>query len=280
MRLLIAFLAVLLISSSPVYAEIKQTINIEYDPTPDDAFNNDDIQSIDTILGSTSADIDRALIAGININGVEAGGSVGEFGNYGVFGRTLLAGSLRAQVDIEADIAAPPFGTPSSAEANFIIDGGSFEFVAGPGTTLEFQLTLQSNFNIVFQSRIDITGDTTFVNPTAIFGGDDIGATQNPLNPTLFDIPLSFQTADLGILNPGEIIELDYQLFILVSGNDLELVSFEFQDPLSIGGSPIDPSLLRPQISAVPIPASFWLMFSSLTVIRLRLRHLRRVGCG
>jgi hypothetical protein len=73
--------------AGPAHALTLQQVIVAFDPTPDDAFNNDDTRDDDRIDDS-SGPIDRSILARIDDpDGRFSGqGSVGEFGNRGVFG--------------------------------------------------------------------------------------------------------------------------------------------------------------------------------------------------
>lgn len=267
--------AILLFSclmATNVSAAIEQKISFSYDPDLNIPFNS--IQDSDNISGATPADINRALLAGISGNGFNALGSVGEFGSYGLSGQLFGSGELSAQVYIRADVDAPAFGIPRTTDANFIIDGGSFQLLADPNSSIRFVLTLLADNRSIFQSGFDITGDSTFVNPSVNFFGTDIGAVQDPLNPWKIDVPFSFQSASLGVINPGQSVEFVYQLDIIATAVGNEGISFKFEDPLSITPPLDDLNGLRPTISSVPLPASVWLFGSSL--ISLLMSRVRR----
>ena len=206
--------------SSCAPADIIQQIFFEFDPTPFPGPSGDEDTDADRIEGQTDADINRALIAGIAGNGYSASGSMGVFGSYGLMGSQFTRGEVHSQVFIEVDATAPPGGAPRPAVANFIIDGGMFNFTAGPASTLEYTLSLLVDSSIVFQTFGEITGDPTFGNPAFLTGGTDIGALQSPLNPSNIDIPFSFQSVDLGVLNPGQSFLFQYQLDIISTVGD------------------------------------------------------------
>lgn len=106
-------------------------------------------------------------------------------------------------------MTAPPFGSPRNAEARFIIDGGELNFLAGPLSTLDLTLNLRVDFDTVFQSSIRLTGDDAAGNPGFTTFGTDIGATRDPARGWRIDIPFSFQTVDLGVLNPGQTVAFE-----------------------------------------------------------------------
>lgn len=270
--------AVLFAGASP--AAIRQQIFLSFDPDP--SMFGDEIRDSDSIEGATDADIDRALLASIAGPGFNAVGSVGEFGNYGVSGAISSRGELHAQVYIEADVTAPPFGSPREAQANFIIDGGELSFLAGSQSTLDLTLTLRVDGGAVFQSALTLTGDDAAGNPDFMLFGTDIGAVRDPSLGWRINIPFSFQSVDLGVLNPGQTIDFEYQLDIVATIMDYaEVVAFEFQDPLSIEPPPVAPEALRTGIAPVPLPAAVWLLAPAAALLGLRRRrgfaaHLQR----
>ncbi len=265
---LCAALGCVVLFAAPSQAEITQSIFFSYDDDFD-VFNGD-IRDGDRIEGQTDADIDRALIAGIGGPSelYRANGSVGIFGSYGLTGELRTQGELHAQVVIEADVTAPPIGVPRQAEALFIIDGGMFNFVSGPASTLDFTLTLSVDHLPVFQSFFTMEGGPGGATQPVTFFGDDIGAVQDANQPWKVEIPLSFQRVDLGVLNPGQSFLFEYQLDIVAEVHDFaEIVAFQFEDPLTINPSPVMPgALLRPSIVFIPEPASLGLLLSASIV--------------
>lgn len=272
-RLLVtATLAALLFAQSSA-AAIRQQIILSFDPDPN--VFGDDTRSSDSIEGATEADINRALFASIGGPGFNALGSVGEFGNYGVSGSIFTRGELSAQVYIEADVTAPPFGAARNAQARFIIDGGKLNFLADALSTLELSLILRVDSNPVFQSSIQLTGDNAAGNPGLTLFGDDIGAARDPSLPWRIEIPFSFQTVDLGVLNPGQTINFEYQLDIIATiVGYAEVVAFEFQDPLSIEPPPVGPEALRASVAPVPLPAAVWLFASAAAMLGWKRRYV------
>ena len=246
--------------SQSVYAEITQEIVVAYDADPNAFFLDDDVDR-DTIRGQTDADINRALLVGIQGTGYQASGSVGEFGNFGVSGSFFRTGSLLSRVTISADVTAPPFAAPSPAEARFIIDGGQLNAVIGASSNvlMNLELTATTSRDVRrWESTVSMNGSLSGL-PSVNFQGMDIGATQNQQNPSIVDIPLSFQTFELGILNPGESIAFRYEFVIQSQVPDFaEGIFFQFQDPLTLN-PPIGPPF-RPTIIAVPEPSSLLML--------------------
>jgi hypothetical protein len=271
MRHIVRLLLALAISggvTEPAGADIVQQITFTFDSDPstlaDDDTNGDHIE------GQTDADINRALLAGISGFRYEASGSVSAFGSYGVAGRLLRTGELHSQVYISADVPAPPFGVPRPSAARFIIDGGSFNLIAGPNSTLDYTLTLSVDRSPVFQSWGNLIIDPGGGSPTFIRGGSDIGATQDPRRPTIVEIPLSFQTVDLGVLNPGQSIYFEYQLDVVANvpqNSWVEGILFNFQDPLTLSPLPVPVGSLRPSIIEIPEPSSVLLLAVASAVL-------------
>ena len=262
--------------SSSSHAAITQQIFFEFDPAP--GTNGDEDVDSEQIRGQNEAEIDRSITASIGGTGYSASGSVGEFGTYGLQGNVGRVGRLHAQVFIEADVQAPPIGgQPREAVANFIVDGGAFTMIAGQGSRIDFALNLSTNKSIspIFQSRFEFVADSSGANPVLTTFGPDLGIEQSG---TSLDIPFSFQSASLGVLNPGEVVNFEYQLDIItdiVSFSEITLL--EFQDPLTIQPPQITADLARPSISfvtAIPEPSSAVLLAVACGTLGLvRRRH-------
>ncbi|MCP4252403.1 MAG: PEP-CTERM sorting domain-containing protein [Candidatus Scalindua sp.] len=234
-------------------ASITQILIFEFD---EDATPPPENRDSDSITGLTDADINRALIAGITGLNYSVNGSMGIWGEYGIEGNLFQPGELRSQVVIEADVSAPGGGIPRPAQANFIVDGGMFTFIAGPLSSATLTLSLSVDSLVAWQSHLEITGSSSG-DPTISILGEDIGAVQNPLSPSEIDIPFSFQTAELGILTPGDSFLFEYQLDIELKVKDwVEGIFFEFQDPLSIVPPPVSQGSIRPTISFIDEPTS------------------------
>ncbi len=163
------------------------------------------------------ADITTDIFAGINLPFTYQGlASVGRFGNLGVSAFQATDGELHTQVVIRSDEFVN-LGLPRRATANFIIDGGEIVLVANTGALIEFELTVTSNvsnggdFNR-WQHFADIEANNfTSVTYTSN-SSDDIGAFIDPNDPTRVEIPISFQSFDLGVIPGGATIDLRYQL--------------------------------------------------------------------
>lgn len=266
-------------------ALIEQQINFSIDTDPSDISDSD---SDGDFIDNTGGPITSAISAGIagTSDGIryDASGSVGPFGNFGLSGALFGAPQLgpaehRAQVYISSDEFVNLTGVTRNVVANFIIDGGFFDSTAGLGSNLSFLLTLSRDFSIIFQSGGDLTatsagGGSTVFTPF----GADIGAVQT--GPTHVDIPVSFQSVDLGQLLPGETMRLEYQLDIIADIEDFaEGVFYEFSDPLDTSGSGNFPTIefLAAAPSGVPEPNGFAALATGLFgMYFLRNRRRRR----
>jgi hypothetical protein len=170
-------------------------------------------------------------------------------------------------------------GRPQNVMANFIIDGGKFGLAYAPGATIEYDLRLDRDKATVFESSGELesyySGPFNVTNFTS--SGEDIGAVLDPLTATV-DIPLSFQSVDLGVLLPNQSMQLLYVMEIFADvPSYAEYAVMEFEDPFSVSGSPVEPGILRPMVefseydgpplSNVPVPPAMLLFASALMVM-------------
>ncbi len=264
---------------------VFQEVVVAYDEDPssrealrDDRIDDHDRDRSDTfVLDNGQRVITHSLLAEISGPGYDAVGSVGEFGSYGVSGHMIHNGVLYTHVFFNSTHTLPSIGAGGPVEANFIIDGGFVNFVAGPASTLDFYLLVGEGQEfppihfprdppgtfidpdldaVVFESEFRLEGSESG-DPTLTVSGDDIAVTQNTFDPSQIEIPLSFQSVDLGVRAPGERINLLYLMLIAARVHDFaETVSFGFSDPLTINPPPVDPSMFRPTVAFVPEPSS------------------------
>ncbi len=264
---------ILLSFSNMTLAEIHQQIVVDFDPQQGIGEPGEDRDS-DAITGPPDQ-INRALNAAISGPGYSASGSVGRFGNYGIQGtQSINAHSMQTQVVIANDDIVNFTGIPQRIKANFIIDGGEFVLAAAPGATLKYDLNLfiddspTSGADFLFPDRSvfrsfgtlsgELDQSTTFVS-----GGDDIEAVFDGVHSV--EIPVSLQSVDLGVLNPGQRIGLQYQMDVTTSVPQfVEFLSFQFSDPLSVDGVGASPTI---EFSAVPIPAAGLLFMPALAAL-------------
>ncbi len=181
---------------------------------------------------------------------------------------------LSTRVIIESDEFVNLTGRPAQAVANFIIDGGEMFLEAG-NASIEFELFVESenlgnvpiitdpnNFPIILSGpqffagglfEAAASGDTTFT-PR----GSDINATQ--LSRTNVEIPLSFQSLDLGVLGPGDRLALAYDFTYTLTmtgpGSFSEIMFAEFSDPLMLAGRPVLEVTFTPTSQVIPEPST------------------------
>lgn len=268
----------------PAAAVTRQQVIVQFDPTPDDAFNSDETRDSDDINDAPPNAIDRALLAQIGVrdsNGIRqtpfvATGSVGEFGQLGVEGQTGAVGELDTQVFIESDDFVNITGRAQQARANFIIDGGRFEMIAGAGSLMEFALTVRKDFDTVFQTAFEFLAPAVGSPNQLTLFGEDIGIVQSDIFEV--EIPLAFVSADLGVIQPNERFALSYQLDITATVVQFaEVVEFEFSDPFGVDlGDSVFPTVEFSDVQAVPSPPTAPLLLGAVGVFGLLTRRRNR----
>gem|GEM_PF-3397898 len=265
--------------AAPAYAVTRQQVIVEFDPTPNDSSNGDETRADDAI-DDTSGPIDRSILAGIQDPGgrFQAQGSVGEFGNLGLFGSSSLVGELDTQIFIESDAFQNITGKAQQAEARFIIDGGRFFMFAGQDSLIDFTLTVRKDFDVVYQSAFEYQSffdpNLGFQNRLTTFGTDLDIQTNSPFE---IEIPVNFETADLGIIQPNEQFEISYQLDITMTTVAFaEIMGFEFSDPFEVSGFGEFPEVSFSDVPrAVPLPASAPLAVAAIGALMLVRRRRR-----
>jgi hypothetical protein len=173
-------------------------------------------------------------------------------------------------------------GSPRSAVAYFVIDGGSLSFVADTGSNLSFFLKLDAVVRALdghdisertWETYIDMvmTPNGGFV-PEVTTSGVDIGATTGAL-PFVVDIPKSQQSFDLGVVPVTGHIALTYEVAAIARVQGFaENVAWQFSDPLSVDGPSQFPTvefLNDTTVSQVPAPASLPLVAAGLAGLGL-----------
>lgn len=224
----------------------------------------------------TSADIDTPILASITGPSYYATAALGAFGQLGVTGQMYGNGTLCAQVSVQSDEYVNLFGSPQRAVARFVIDGGQLVLQFTPGGTLFFQLAVRADvyqdstslYDKLFSANAELSIPPGQETPTTVsFRGDDIGMTH--IGMGVVEIPLSFQTFEIGVIPPDARIELEYLLTIEANAPQYaEGLFFQFSDPLSIDGE----GALVPivEFSDVPEPLTALLLTGGLAAMRHR----------
>jgi len=249
-----------------------------------------------TVFGLTSADITTDILAQIDgtirFGFYNAASAASRFGNVGLASNMISEVSSgefnAARVLIVSDEFSNPFGVPQTVTANFIIDGGElqvfgadvhadYRLVVGAknlgnvpmsSSLLELQSLIFLADNPFFmdatfasQGRLEtsFSGNTTFTTYSIPFATkvSDIGTTFDAASRSV-DIPLSFQSLNLGTVLPGDRMLLFYSLYLETGVNFTGGGSAQFSDPLSLSSNIAFPTLsFQPVSGSVPEPSTF-----------------------
>jgi hypothetical protein len=262
------------------------------------------------VFAATSAEISTnvlAQVAGFNGFGpFSASAAAGAFGNVGLASRMVQEVATGvfsgARVLIASDEFVNVTGAPQSAVARFIVDGGllagaqaSYRLVVGARnlgnaalTTelddLELLIFLADNlffFDTGFASQGSLRTQggvsqySVFNNPSAT-ETSDLGAAFDPANRRV-DIPLSLQSFDLGVLNPGDRLLLFYSLYLETAAIGGPVATASFSDPLTLAGNVNFPTVVfRDAHIAAPEASALSLLVVGLACLCLRRRLAER----
>jgi hypothetical protein len=228
---------------------------------------------------STLGDI-FAQLAGPRYRG---SASVDRFGNVGLQAELLAPEQglgfhkLRSRTSVSASPAfVNIFPYAVHVYADFVLDGGALFLVGTTGSFARWELALSHTaVGEVFSTigRYEVGPGPT---PTLTTFGTDIGAAV--LGPGRVVIPLSFQTADLGIVQPGEQVYLSYRLEIEVGlGVGAEIATASFSDPFSVAGAGAAGAFraVPAAVTAAPEPGTLLLTAGGLAVLLGRARRRR-----
>jgi hypothetical protein len=302
-------------------ANVLQLVTVEF--TPGSFLGSAASQSAEVFV-PTSADVTTDILAAINAASpvYNATSAAGRFGQVGLGLQTftgLHGGTLVSRVLVGSDEFVNVFGSPARVQSSFIIDGGFMRDFFSPNTTAVFRLEVGAEHRgavgpqtdralMEFQSAqtlafgcaggffpgfhggcytatltTDAAGVASF---TDLFeGGLDLEATFDAA-ARLVEIPLSFQTLDLGTVSAGERLLLAYRAELtLTQPSFSEGFDAAFSDPFNLSAN----SLLRsltfaplapPPPGTAPAPGTLSLVATAalLLLMRRRLCPARR-GC-
>ncbi|MCF6203981.1 MAG: cohesin domain-containing protein [Methylococcaceae bacterium] len=165
----------------------------------------------------------------------------------------------------------------------------SVDLIPGRNVDNTLSANVGSSFNveIVLNDVTDFAGfefdldfDSNVLTATAISSGYTFGLDTFLLDDTISAGNLSFSetslaTNGLDINTPIVIATISFDA-IEMGASDLNLSNVILSDSLGIEQSPVTLTHGNTTISAVPVPAAFWLFFSGILSIGIRRNNLRR----
>jgi hypothetical protein len=284
--ILMVIAAILLLpndAGAQVIQEVEVTRHILPPPSLPTHHDSDDI------MGNTSADITEDIFAQIGslpASRFQATSAAGRFGSVGLIASSTESGASRitSVVRIRSNEFVNLSGFPQQAVANFAIDGGSLIAIAAENASAHYSLLMEAHLDagsVSFSTGGSLRADE-FRNLVFTSTGSEIGATFDQQTGRV-NIPLSFQSLDLGIVAPGEQFAIEYQLELAVNIGDIfasqvgsggEGVIARFSDPLTLSGRP-----LMPTINWIPEPSSLFSIvgFATLAVAAFASRRRARL---
>lgn len=268
----------------PATADVIQSVWVEH--KADGSVVDEDS---DGVRRPTSSDVTRDVVAEIGLPlAYQAVAAAGQFGSVGVSASLVESGivsTLETSVFISSDEFVNLTGVPQRATANFVIDGGSMLMIAARNASITYDLRLVGErpdsfavFSALGVLEADSAGDLSFV-----ASGENIGSTFDPLTGRV-EIPLSFQSLDLGIIGPNERLLLSYKFsFLLASGSVREGLGFHegmgarFSDPFNLSSNPVLGTIQLEPAAPVPEPSSAALLIPGGVLLLLGIfwRHKR-----
>jgi hypothetical protein len=222
--------------------------------------------------------------------------TVSQSGNVGVFAE-FFSGfdyNLRAEVDVTSSEFVNTTSRAQRLISNVVIDGGSFSipisYTNDPSDDISYEYLLQSSSlssgatycseGVLFDNHLhnlfELNGnDRILLDPNKPCGPDshfvDLGAflTQNN-NIATVTIPRSFQTFDLGTLQPGETATLSYHFGYYLSLRGIA----QFSDPFHLSGHPVLGTItFEPVETTTPEPGTILLVGCGLLALVIARRR-------
>jgi hypothetical protein len=281
-RVLVASAGTCLLFAGPFTAPSSATI-LQFGSVAYEVGGNTVATRQDTVTGQGS--IDRDIL--VEISSPSATTSVGRFGDVGMSaslfgGPTDGSAQVRSIVNIVSDefVNFTPF--TQRVTSSFVIDGGTLQLIDSANATVQFHLSLKAFFgntkHQAFESTIRLTSDSSMT-PSLTTLVADLGATLSVLHGHgIATIPLSFQTAELGILAPHEGMTLDYLAEIDLTRGPGEGLTANYSDPLHVSTHPVlgDITFTPASDSTIPEPSGLALFGIGLATAAVSLlRRLR-----
>jgi hypothetical protein len=271
--------AVLFVTWFPVRqasAEIMQGAAVRYDAGQ--SLLNQDAQMV-TGQGTISRDI----LA--EIRDPSAFASVGRFGEVGL-SASIFSGpkdgsaTMFSSVEVSNDEFRNRTPFTQGVQTKFVIDGGALMLNRSMSSELEFRMELERDDHRVFGADVRLVSDASG-NPKLIAFGNDIGAYLDASRGVV-TIPLSFQTADLGDLVPGQTMTLSYSARIDLTRGPGEGLEGSYSDPFHLSGHPVlgDVTFSPVTGSSVPEPSTFVLFGVGFGMAGLGAIYRRRAKPG
>ncbi|BCG66017.1 MAG: hypothetical protein methR_P3889 [Methyloprofundus sp.] len=257
-------------------AQIIQETTVLYRPTAPVGFPGDPADIDVDRTTNFGGPIDRVTFAHVSGSAYDVASSIDQFGNLGVSGFIRGdSGTISGEVEARSDEYINTAAVAQQAEANFVIDGGLFTLIASPGSSLRYSLRVTLNSRDIFRSTAELNAVATingFLANTFTTSGDDMGATYDDSSFTL-TIPLSFQSIDLGLIQPNEQFSLGYEFYAVGQADSFaETLEFQFSDPLRVSFTdnfPVGIAFFDPLPASVPQPATLTLLLSGLGFMQL-----------
>jgi len=209
--------------------------------------------------------------------------AIGAFGNLGVRGELKAPAFIDTFVNITNSYVPNLTGSDRNARLLFIIDGGLLALDAGEGSTLAFDLSLRADIftgggdnlsSTTWESHIWMERTATDLQTT--YSDEDIGAAPGML-PWQIEIPLSFQSFDIGVIPGAGYAAISYDVDVSARAVVFaEVVNYRFSDPAKIDGFQEAPRVeFLDQVADVPAPPTLPMLATGLALVFRRLRRAK-----